>query len=184
MSGSSPTWRAWWPACLRPGWINSLALKLMTLTAPGVPDLYQGSELWDLSLVDPDNRRPVDFDQRRRSAGRAARGGPGGHVGGRGRARSEQVAGVSGEPCRPAAPTPPASAITGSYEPLVASGPAGDHVVAFARGGRVVTVAPRLPIGLERIGGWGATTVRLPNGRVPQPIGRGATGVVRAGGVG
>ncbi len=36
------------------------------VTAPGVPDLYQGSELWDLSLVDPDNRRPVDFDQRRR----------------------------------------------------------------------------------------------------------------------
>ena len=48
----------------RPGWSNSLALKLLTLTAPGVPDLYQGSELWDLSLVDPDNRRPVDYEAR------------------------------------------------------------------------------------------------------------------------
>ena len=48
----------------RPGRSNSLALKLLTLTAPGVPDLYQGSELWDLSLVDPDNRRPVDYETR------------------------------------------------------------------------------------------------------------------------
>ncbi len=46
------------------GQSNSLALKLLTLTAPGVPDLYQGSELWDLSLVDPDNRRPVDYQTR------------------------------------------------------------------------------------------------------------------------
>ena len=57
----------------RPGWINSLAQKLITLTAPGVPDLYQGSELWDLSLVDPDNRRPVDFDLRRRLLAAAGR---------------------------------------------------------------------------------------------------------------
>ena len=49
-----------------PGWINSLAQTLIKLTAPGVPDSYQGSELWDLSLVDPDNRRPVDFGLRRR----------------------------------------------------------------------------------------------------------------------
>jgi hypothetical protein len=45
----------------RPGRINSLAQKTIQLTAPGVPDLYQGTELWDLSLVDPDNRRPVDY---------------------------------------------------------------------------------------------------------------------------
>jgi (1->4)-alpha-D-glucan 1-alpha-D-glucosylmutase len=49
-----------------PGWSNSLSAKLMQLTAPGVPDVYQGSELWETSLVDPDNRRPVDFDLRRR----------------------------------------------------------------------------------------------------------------------
>ncbi len=49
----------------RAGLLNSLSQTLLKLTAPGVPDLYQGSELWDFSLVDPDNRRPVDFDRRR-----------------------------------------------------------------------------------------------------------------------
>jgi len=44
-----------------PGRINSLAQTLIKMVAPGVPDFYQGTELWDLSLVDPDNRRPVDF---------------------------------------------------------------------------------------------------------------------------
>ena len=47
-----------------PGWSNALAAKLLALTMPGVPDVYQGSELWEQSLVDPDNRRPVDFDRR------------------------------------------------------------------------------------------------------------------------
>ena len=48
-----------------PGWSNALSAKLVALTMPGVPDVYQGSELWEQSLVDPDNRRPVDFDRRR-----------------------------------------------------------------------------------------------------------------------
>ena len=47
-----------------PGRVNSLAQTLIKMIVPGVPDFYQGSELWDLSLVDPDNRRPVDFDLR------------------------------------------------------------------------------------------------------------------------
>jgi (1->4)-alpha-D-glucan 1-alpha-D-glucosylmutase len=46
------------------GYLNSLGRTLLKLTVPGVPDIYQGSELWDFSLVDPDNRRPVDFDAR------------------------------------------------------------------------------------------------------------------------
>jgi (1->4)-alpha-D-glucan 1-alpha-D-glucosylmutase len=50
----------------RLGALNGLAQCVVSLTAPGVPDIYQGGELWDLNLVDPDNRRPVDFDQRRR----------------------------------------------------------------------------------------------------------------------
>jgi (1->4)-alpha-D-glucan 1-alpha-D-glucosylmutase len=45
--------------------LNSLSQLALKLTLPGVPDFYQGTELWDLSLVDPDNRRPVDFDRRR-----------------------------------------------------------------------------------------------------------------------
>ena len=48
-----------------PGWSNALSAKLVALTMPGIPDVYQGSELWEQSLVDPDNRRPVDFDARR-----------------------------------------------------------------------------------------------------------------------
>jgi (1->4)-alpha-D-glucan 1-alpha-D-glucosylmutase len=48
------------------GFVNSLAQTLLKLTAPGVPDIYQGNELWDFSLVDPDNRRPVDYERRRR----------------------------------------------------------------------------------------------------------------------
>jgi (1->4)-alpha-D-glucan 1-alpha-D-glucosylmutase len=47
------------------GWSNALSAKLLQLAGPGVPDVYQGSELWEHSLVDPDNRRAVDFDVRR-----------------------------------------------------------------------------------------------------------------------
>ncbi len=49
-----------------PGRVNPLAQTLLKLTSPGVPDLYQGSELWNLTLVDPDNRRPVDYALRTR----------------------------------------------------------------------------------------------------------------------
>jgi (1->4)-alpha-D-glucan 1-alpha-D-glucosylmutase len=48
------------------GAVNALAQKLLTLTSPGTPDIYQGNEIWDFSLVDPDNRRPVDFAARRK----------------------------------------------------------------------------------------------------------------------
>jgi (1->4)-alpha-D-glucan 1-alpha-D-glucosylmutase len=50
---------------IRLGAINSLTQTLLKLTSPGVPDIYQGTEIWDYSLVDPDNRRPVDYDLRR-----------------------------------------------------------------------------------------------------------------------
>jgi (1->4)-alpha-D-glucan 1-alpha-D-glucosylmutase len=50
----------------RTGAINSLSQTLLKLTAPGVPDIYQGNEIWDFSLVDPDNRRPVDYEKRKR----------------------------------------------------------------------------------------------------------------------
>ncbi|MGH9152851.1 MAG: malto-oligosyltrehalose synthase, partial [Acidimicrobiales bacterium] len=63
-------------ALVAPGRVNSLAQVLVKLTAPGVPDTYQGSELWDLSLVDPDNRRPVDYGVRRRLLGQLAGLGP------------------------------------------------------------------------------------------------------------
>ena len=53
-------------ASMTPEWqALSLSQTLIKLTAPGIPDIYQGSELWDLRLVDPDNRTPVDYDVRR-----------------------------------------------------------------------------------------------------------------------
>ncbi len=56
--------RGFIPPVVRIGAFSSLSQHLLKLTAPGVPDIYQGTELWDLSLVDPDNRRPVDYDYR------------------------------------------------------------------------------------------------------------------------
>ena len=116
----------------RPGQSNSLALKLLTLTAPGVPDLYQGSELWDLSLVDPDNRRPVDFALRMKLLAGApdldlprlwADGDDLGQVKLALVQRTLQLRsryeGAFGE------------GEAGSYVPLLATGPASEHVVAF-----------------------------------------------------
>ncbi len=58
------------------GMLNSLAQTVLKLTVPGVPDIYQGCDLWDFSLVDPDNRRPVDYAHRQATLGVARRGGP------------------------------------------------------------------------------------------------------------
>jgi (1->4)-alpha-D-glucan 1-alpha-D-glucosylmutase len=148
-----------------PGRVNSLAQKLLTLTAPGVPDLYQGSELWDLSLVDPDNRRAVDFDLRRRVLAGLSRSDPATAW-----ARDDIGAPklrVVTEALRLRREQPerfgPGRA--GCYRALAASGPARAHVVAFARGEGAATVVPRLVVGLERAGGWRSTTVALPPGR-------------------
>jgi (1->4)-alpha-D-glucan 1-alpha-D-glucosylmutase len=143
-----------------PGRVNSIAWKLLTLTAPGVPDLYQGSELWDLSLVDPDNRRPVDYELRRRLLG---------ELDGLG-AEEAWARPDEGLPKllvvqrtlqlrrqRPAAFGP-----QGTYRPLVAHGPRARHAVAFARSEEVVTLVPRLVLGLA--GEWGATELELPPG--------------------
>jgi (1->4)-alpha-D-glucan 1-alpha-D-glucosylmutase len=145
-----------------PGRVNSLGQKLVTLTAPGVPDLYQGSELWDLSLVDPDNRRPVDFELRRRLLAElpelpveaiAARGDEGltklHVVHAALRLRADHPEWFDGA----------------TYEPVAATGSASAHAFAFARGGRAITVVTRLPVGLDAVGGWGDTTIDLPAGR-------------------
>jgi (1->4)-alpha-D-glucan 1-alpha-D-glucosylmutase len=100
---------------------NSLVQTALKLTCPGVPDLYQGTELWDLSLVDPDNRRPVDYDLRRRAlAGEAVDG-------------SEKLALIRAllhlRRDRPELLAPEAG-----YRPLVVEGPDADRVIAFERG--------------------------------------------------
>ncbi|CAB4766809.1 unannotated protein [freshwater metagenome] len=138
-----------------PGWSNSLAAKLVALTMPGVPDVYQGSELWEQSLVDPDNRRPVDHILRRSMLA----AGPGALVGGLedpGTAKLHLVStALRLRRDRPELFT--------TYAGVPASGEAAEHVLAFDRGG-VVTVATRLPLGLRTRGGWRGTTLDLPEG--------------------
>ena len=125
---------------------NALAAKLLAITMPGVPDVYQGTELGDFSLVDPDNRRPVDFDAAAASL-----------VSG---ANDKQA--LTAEALRLRRDRPE---LFTSYDAVPAEGPAADHVLAFDRGG-AITVVTRLPIGLGAKGGWGETLLRLPDGSV------------------
>ncbi|WP_046468222.1 malto-oligosyltrehalose synthase [Allosalinactinospora lopnorensis] len=138
------------------GWSNALGQKLVQLTAPGVPDVYQGTELWDFSLVDPDNRRPVNFTTRQALLERLERGRlP--EVDATGEAKLHLV--------RRALHLRRDRELTG-YRPLVAAGPAAGHALAFARGPElgVVAVATRLPLGLARADGWRDTVLPLPSG--------------------
>ncbi|HEV7956847.1 MAG TPA: malto-oligosyltrehalose synthase, partial [Marisediminicola sp.] len=136
----------------RPGWSNSLSAKLIQLTAPGVPDVYQGSELWERSLVDPDNRRPVDFDLRR-SYLAAIDAGALPEIDESGAAKLL----VTAKALRLRRDQPE---LFSRYAPLEAFGPAAGHAVVFDRGD-AVTVATRLPVGLEAAGGWQDTTIML-----------------------
>ncbi|MFO7707088.1 MAG: malto-oligosyltrehalose synthase [Desulfobacterales bacterium] len=143
-----------------PTLVSSLSQTLIKCTAPGVPDIYQGTELWDFSLVDPDNRRPVDFEVRRRRLAEI------------GALSVEEVLDRACEglqklfliervlAIRRRIPEP--FGREGSYEPLTAEGERSDHLVAFIRGGRAVTLAPRLVVGLG--GDWKNTTIELPAG--------------------
>jgi (1->4)-alpha-D-glucan 1-alpha-D-glucosylmutase len=141
-----------------PGWSNSISAKAIALTMPGIPDVYQGSELWEQSLVDPDNRRPVDLEVRRAVLARVLAGErpvltP--HLDDRGDAKLlvTQVA-LTLRRNQPQRFT--------TYSPVPARGEAAHHVVAFDRGG-ALTVATRLPVGLA-MRGWGETVLPLPAG--------------------
>ena len=146
---------------------NSLGVKLVQLTMPGVPDVYQGCELAGLSLVDPDNRRPVDFGRRRSlladlDAGGGVDHGAAAAVGGQDPVPSLDAAKllVTSRTLRLRRDHP--DWFAGNYTPLPGEGAAASHAVAFARGGHAVTVATRLPAGLRRRGGWGDTVLPLP----------------------
>ncbi len=137
----------------------SLAQTLLKLTAPGVPDFYQGTELWSHTLVDPDNRRPVDYALRR--------------------GLLDELCAMSVDDVMRRADEglpklwliwktlmlrkerPADFAAAAGYEPLAATGGKADHVVAFARNGAVVTVVPRL---MRRLEGWQDTALPLPAG--------------------
>ncbi|OLL71140.1 Malto-oligosyltrehalose synthase [Pseudonocardia sp. Ae168_Ps1] len=140
-----------------PGWSNSLGQKLLQMAGPGVPDVYQGTELFEYSLVDPDNRRPVDFGVRERLLERID-GGWQPPVDASGAAKLLVTSAAARlRRFRPE--------LFSGYGPLDAQGTAASHAVAFSRGGgALVAVATRLPEGLARRGGWGDTTLPLPGG--------------------
>jgi (1->4)-alpha-D-glucan 1-alpha-D-glucosylmutase len=139
----------------RPGQVNSLVQLALKLASPGVPDIYQGCELWDLSLVDPDNRRPVDYEFRRRMLD---------ELRGSSLSRAEQAralyarwqdgriklllthAGLTARKEHPDLFT------GGGYLPLAPQGPRAGNLCAFARigpdGQMAIAVAPRLVAGL------------------------------------
>lgn len=139
------------------GWSNGLSAKLLQLAGPGVPDVYQGSELWETSLVDPDNRRAVDFA-----------------------ARADMLAAIDADLVEGRVPPVDASGaakllvtsralrlrrdrpdLFSRYTPLTLVGPAAAHAVAFDRGG-VQAIATRLPAGLDMLGGWQDTVLLRP----------------------
>ncbi len=142
------------------GWTNSLTQTLLKMASPGVPDLYQGAELWDLSLVDPDNRRPVDYALRRKLL-----------------AQMEvlDAAGVM-ERIKDGLPKlwlthrvlmlrrdrrelfgPEAE-----YKPIMAVGEKAGHAIAFARGSDLIAVGQRHALALA--GDWQQATLPLPEG--------------------
>jgi (1->4)-alpha-D-glucan 1-alpha-D-glucosylmutase len=144
---------------VRLGRLTSLSQVALLLASPGVPDLYQGDELWDLSLVDPDNRRPVDHELRAKLLGDLAEAGPEAALDALDTGGAKQWLIHRLLQHRRQRP----DAYAGRYEPLHATGDADAHVVAFSRGD-LLAVVPRLHAGLARAG-WGSTALELPVGR-------------------
>jgi (1->4)-alpha-D-glucan 1-alpha-D-glucosylmutase len=143
-----------------PGRINSLAQTLIKMVAPGVPDFYQGTELWDLSLVDPDNRRPVDFALRAELLRRAAQLEPADVLSDwdSGLPKLWMTARVL-ELRRERSDDFSADA---KYQPLVAQGSHLGRLLAFRRGENLIAVVPRFTMTLG--GEWGDTRLPLPGG--------------------
>ncbi|MGW4487112.1 malto-oligosyltrehalose synthase [Amycolatopsis sp. NPDC004368] len=139
-----------------PGWVVSLGQKLVQLAGPGVPDVYQGTELWDFSLVDPDNRREVDYAVRREILDRVLAGEQP-EVDETGAAKLLLVhRALTLRRERP-------ELFTG-YRPLTAEGTAAEHLLAFQRGEDLAVAVTRLPVRLEKAGGWRDTVLPLTDG--------------------
>jgi len=143
-----------------PARFSSLALNLLKLTAPGIPDIYQGMELWQLTLVDPDNRQPIDFDLRRRLLAELDHLSP------------EEILARADEglpklwtirqSLRTRNAHPEEFESAGGYRALWPAGPKASYLVAFQRGSDVIVAAPRL---FMSIGAWDETTLEVPEGR-------------------
>ena len=142
------------------GHSDALAQKLLHLAGPGVPDVYQGTELWEDSLVDPDNRRPVDYTVRRDLLTNTSP--PTLDDGG---AAKFWVVRAALRLRRDR----PDSFVGGTYAPVYARGSASAHLIGFARGPvlggpDVIALATRHSLTLESQG-WGSTSVVLPDGQ-------------------
>jgi (1->4)-alpha-D-glucan 1-alpha-D-glucosylmutase len=151
---------------VEPGWINALSMLALQLVAPGVPDVYQGSETWDDRLVDPDNRGPVDLAERAAQLERV---------------RGRTAAQLWADPSHRAAGLPKLALLAaglklrrshvealgaaGAYVPLPVEGAAGPEgaVLGLVRGGEVAVAVPRLLLNREAPGD--SVRVVLPAGR-------------------
>ncbi|MEP6974923.1 MAG: malto-oligosyltrehalose synthase, partial [Spartobacteria bacterium] len=151
----------------RLGAINSLSQTLLKLTAPGVPDIYQGNEIWDFSLVDPDNRRAIDYGRRQELLDGLAGATPEELLGNWSDGRiklflTHRLLVFRREHA--------ALFEHGSYSPLGLTGSLADCAIAFARtheGQTIIVLAPRLSsrVGFPPLGeAWGDTAVQLPDG--------------------
>jgi (1->4)-alpha-D-glucan 1-alpha-D-glucosylmutase len=139
---------------------NSLAQTLLKFTCPGLPDIYQGSELWDFRLVDPDNRGPVDYDRRRQLLTELEVVAPEEMLNYKDGALAKlwvikQVLSLRRRR--------PELFAEGNYDPIAAHGGRSDHVVAFIRRESVAVIAPRLTFNLA--GDWCGTAVEIPGGQ-------------------
>jgi (1->4)-alpha-D-glucan 1-alpha-D-glucosylmutase len=161
------------------GRVNSLVQTLLKYTAPGMPDLYQGGELWDLSLVDPDNRRAVDYGVRKRLLCELKK------MTGNDVAAQVMTRADEGLPkmwtihkaLEVRRERPDCFDAEAEYTPVEVDGAKHDHVIAYMRGEDVVTVVPRLTVKLDE--SWKDTIVVLPKGRWRNRL----TGGVVTGGV-
>lgn len=138
--------------------VTVLGQKLVQLTMPGVPDVYQGCEAVDLSLVDPDNRRDVDFDDRRARLARLDAGEKPQDLGDEKLLVTSRALRLRRD--RPEVFVGPAA----GYAPVATTT---GNALAFSRGATpsVVTVVTRLPVALARHGGWGEHQIFVPDGR-------------------
>ena len=134
------------------GHSDALGQKLIALTAPGVPDIYQGTELWEDSLVDPDNRRAVDYPQRRDAL----------------RSLEHPKIRVVREALTLRRERP-GTFLSGGYRPVPADGEAAEHLVSYLRGDDVLVAVSRWTVRLAD-NGWGETSLALPDGQWPNRL--------------
>ena len=165
------------------GIYNSLAQLVIKITAPGIPDFYQGTELWDLNLVDPDNRRQVDYARRRHALADVARCSPAQLLEHCADGRIKMFVMSRALAARAALRDVYED---GKYRALPTTGSRRECVFAFARGGRAITCVPRLLTTLTPDGAapptgravWGDTRIELPDsvpGRAFRDVFTGAT---------